>query len=360
MRRDRTTTGILGALIMFGAAAAGFGADPPSIQSAQPGKENSYRASILVSNEEGEAPVIDPLLVNAWGISVSPTGPWWVANNGTGTSTLYDGDGTKHDLEVKVPGAPTGTVFNGGSSFQLTKGAPALFLFASEDGTFSAWNSGTEATVVFSDPESIYKGMAIHGDVLYSTDFGSCEVEAFSGNFFDNTFAEFDTAGGFEDRSIPRGYCPFGIQAVGDSIFVTYAKKDGEDDVPGIGHGFVREFDTDGNLMSKVASRGFLNSPWGVAMAPPDGFGKFSGCLLVGNFGNGKINAYCQSRNGAWHHGGRLWEGRHPLAIDGLWGIGFGNDGLAGPSNVLYFAAGPDEEENGYYGKVEFDPRHCP
>ncbi len=306
MRGYRTTMGVLGALIVFGAAAAAFGADPPSVTT-QPGRQNNYRAEILVSNEEDEAPVIDPLLKNAWGIAASGTGPWWVANNGTGTSTVYQGDGTKVDLEVKVPGAPTGTVFNGGTSFQLTEGAPALFLFASEDGSFSAWNSGTEATEVFRDSESIYKGLAIHGDVLYSTDFASCEVEAFHGNFFDKSFAEFDTAGGFEDDSIPAGYCPFGVQAVGDSIFVTYAKKDGEDDVPGFGHGFVREFDTDGNLTSKVASRGFLNSPWGVAMAPPDGFGKFSGCLLVGNFGNGKINAYCQSSTGEWHHGGRLW-----------------------------------------------------
>lgn len=360
MGTRRRTSGILGALVILGAAAAAYGVDPPSIQPAQHRKANSYKSTILVSNEEDEAPVVDPLLVNAWGIAASSTGPWWVANNGTSTSTVYKGDGTKIDLEVKIPGVPTGVIFNGGNSFQLTEGAPALFIFVSEEGTFSAWNSGNEATAVLRDPESVYKGLAIHGDVLYTTDFASCEVEAYHGNFFDKSFAEFDTAGGFEDDSIPSGYCPFGIQAVGDSIFVTYAKKDGIDDVPGIGHGFVREFDTDGNLVSHVASHGFLNSPWGLAMAPPEGFGKFGGCLLVGNFGNGKINAYCQNNNGEWHHGGRLREGKHPLAIDGLWGIGFGNDGLAGPSNVLYFSAGPDEEENGYYGTVEFDDRRCP
>lgn len=348
------------AALMFGLAAAlAVGQDTATQRH---DRDNSYKSTILVSNEEDEAPVIDPLLKNAWGIAAGgASGPWWVANNATGTSTLYKGDGTKLPLEVTVPGAPTGTVFNGGSSFQLAQGAPALFLFASEDGTISAWNTGTAASVVHSEDGAIYKGLAIHGDVLYSTDFGEgCSVDAFQGNFFDNTFAEFDTAGGFADHSIPSGYCPFGIQTVGDSIFVTYAKKDGEDDVPGIGHGFVREFDPDGNLVSKVATRGFLNSPWGVAMAPPEGFGKFSGCLLVGNFGNGKINAYCQSHSGDWHHAGRLREGRHPLAIDGLWGIGFGNGGQAGPQNVLYFAAGPDEEENGYYGTVEFDDRKCP
>ena len=355
MRSHRTSNGILAALLLLGgaaiAAAQTIGPVPPDVH---PERQNNYRVTILVSNEEDEAPVVDPLLKNAWGIAASSTGPWWVANNGTGTSTLYTGDGAKLGLEVTGLGAPTGIVFNGSDSFQLSPGAPAIFIFVSEDGTFSAWNSGTVGTVVFNEPGSVYKGLAIHGDVLYTTDFTGCEVEAFHGNFFDNTFEEFDTAGGFEDHSIPGGYCPFGIQAVGDSIFVTYAKKDGVDDVPGPGHGFVREFDTDGNLIAKVGSRGPLNSPWGVARAPED-FGKFGGCLLVGNFGNGKINAFCQNHGGQWHFAGRLRACNRAVAIDGLWGIGFGNGASSGDPNVLYFAAGPDEEENGYFGKVEVE-----
>jgi uncharacterized protein (TIGR03118 family) len=319
---------------------------------AQAAEKNSYKATILVTNEDEEAdevPTIDHKLVNAWGIAASPTGPWWVANNGSDSSTLYNGAGVKLGLEVDVPRAPTGEVWYGGSQFLLANNEHAVFMWATESGTLLGWNggSGTTAEVVFTDPGSIYKGLAIHGDTLFTTDFTSCEVEA-----IDGTFEEFDTAGGFEDDTIPAGYCPFGIQAVGDSIFVTYALKSGIDDVAGQGHGFVREFDTDGNLIAAVADHGQLNSPWGVAPAP-SGFGRFGGCLLVGNFGDGTINAYCKDSEDEWHFGGTLRSGKSPIVIDGLWGIGFGNGGAAGDPNVLYFAAGPDEEENGYFGKVE-------
>jgi uncharacterized protein (TIGR03118 family) len=362
MQIHRRPSRVLVALFLSGAAALATGAErarPVKAAAGDPG--NNYKVTILVSNEEGEAPLQDPLLVNSWGIAASGSGPWWVSNNGTGTSTVYRGDGTKLGLQPTVPGAPTGIVFNGSTSFQMADGVPATFIFASEDGTFSAWNStiNADAQVVFSDPGSNYKGLAILGDVLYSTDFASCEVEAFQGNFFTGAatpFTEIDTAGGFEDASIPAGFCPFGIQAVGESIVVTYAKKEGDDDVAGQGNGFVRQFDSDGNLVEKIGSRGLLNSPWGVALAPPD-FGKFGGCLLVGNFGDGRINAFCQNHGGKWHEAGRLSEHRHRLTIDGLWGIGFGNDGLAGPLNVLYFAAGPDDETNGYFGKVEVEGR---
>ncbi len=334
----------LTAVLIFGVS-VGFASAAP---------KNNYQATILVSNEADEAPVQDPLLVNAWGVAASPTGPWWVANNGTGTSTLYTGAGEKRPLEVLVPGAPTGEVFYGGSQFLLSDGQPALFMWASEDGTISGWNGGlgTQAEVVFpesgvGEPGSNYKGLAVHGDTLFTTDFGECKVES-----LDGTFAEFDTAGEFEDDTIPAGYCPFGIQAIGDSIFVTYALKSGDDDVAGQGHGFIREFDTDGNLIAVVADHGQLNSPWGVAQAPAD-FGRFSGCLLVGNFGDGRINAYCKDEEGEWGYGGRLRSDRRDLVIDGLWGIGFGNGASSGPTSTLYFAAGPDEEQNGYFGKVE-------
>jgi len=254
-------------------------------------------------------------------------------------------------LEVDVPGAPTGIVFNTSTQFQLSMGAPARFILVSESGSFLAWNSGTVASEFPVDPESVYKGLAIHGDVLYTTDFTECEVEAFAGNFFDGTFDEFPTAGGFEDGSIPAGFCPFGIQAIGNSIFVTYAPADGDEEVPGQGHGVVREFDADGHLVAKVASHGQLNAPWGLVLAPPN-FGRFSGCLLVGNFGDGEINAYCKNPGG-YHHSGTLRSGNQPLRIDGLWGIGFGNGAGSGPTNVLYFAAGPDDEVNGSFGKIQ-------
>jgi uncharacterized protein (TIGR03118 family) len=358
MKSLRTAGVFLASLTVCGVLAAGDASVRQIAKAASAApvdKQNNYTATILVSNEADEAPLQDPLLVNAWGIAAGgANGPWWVANNGTGTSTVYTGDGAKLGLQPTVPGAPTGMVFNGGNSFRMAADEPAAFIFASEDGTFSAWNGDVNpnAVVVHSEEGAVYKGMAIHGDVLYSTDFAGCSVDAYHGDFFNGSFEEFDTAGGFADSSIHEGFCPFGIQVIGDSVFVSYAKKGGEDDVPGIGHGFVREFDTDGNLVARVGSRGLLNSPWGMAMAPGD-FGRFSGCLIVGNFGDGKLNAFCQNKAGEWHHAGRLRHNHHVLSVDGLWGIGFGNDGLAGPSNVLYFAAGPDDESNGYYGKIE-------
>ena len=332
-----------------------------SIGFASAAQKNSYQATILAGNEDEGFHTMDPKLQNSWGLAASATSPWWVANNGSNSSTLYNGAGDKIPLEVDVPGAPTGEVFYGGDSFKLSNGASARFIWAAEDGTFSAWNgtldmvnSPQHSEIIFSDPEEIYKGLAVHGDVLYTTDFASCEVEAFAGNPNDKTFAEIPTAGGFEDDSIPANYCPFGIQTIGDSIFVTYALKGGDDDLAGQGHGFVREFDTDGNLIAAVADHGQLNSPWGVAMAPSD-FGRFSGCLLVGNFGDGTINAYCKDDEGEWHFGGTLREGKRPIVIEGLWGIAFGHgpDSNSGPSNSLYFTAGPDEEVNGYFGKIE-------
>ena len=236
----------------------------------------------------------------------------------------------------------------------MAAGTPATFLFASEDGTFSAWNSTVDpnAVVVFSDPGSNYKGLAIHGDVLYSTDFAECKVEAFHGNFFDGSFAEFDTAGGFQDQSIPQGFCPFGIRAAGDSIFVTYALKDGDDDVPGIGHGFVRQFDADGNLVARVGSHGLLNSPWGLAMAPED-FGRFGGCLLVGNFGDGKLNAFCQNP-------ARPVALRRPPAPPGSRDLDRRSLGhrlrqrrSRRPARRPVLCRRTRRESNGYYGKIE-------
>jgi uncharacterized protein (TIGR03118 family) len=312
--------------------------------------DNAYQVTILVSNEVGEAPLVDAKLQNAWGIAANATSPWWVANNGTDSSTLYTGAGAKVALEVAVAGAPTGIVAYPptGTQFKLSTGLSARFIFATESGTVLGWRSGSAAEVVFTGPGSIFKGLAIHGDTLFTTDFAECEVETLNG-----AFKPFDSAGGFQDDSIPADYCPFGIQAVGDSIFVTYALRGGLDDVAGVSHGFVRQFDTDGNLVAKVASHGTLNSPWGLAMAP-ENFGKFSGCLLVGNFGDGLINAYCVDKQGEFRPRGRLQQpDGGNVAIDGLWGIGFGNGQASGPTNVLYFAAGPDDEVNGYFGKIE-------
>ena len=319
------------------------------VATAHADNDNSYRSTVLVANLQEDAPLADPLLVNAWGIAASPTSPWWVSDEATDFSTLYTGVGVKVPLEVEVAGGPTGIVWNGGSAFEVAPGFPARFIFATGSGTFLGWNpqvDPTHAVEKFSDPGSIYLGLAIHGDTLYTTDFTECEVEAFDGDWEESEEIE------FEDDTIPAGYCPFGIQAIGDSIFVSYALSGGEEEIAGIGRGVVREFDLEGHLIAEVGSHGRLNAPWGIAMAPDD-FGKFSGCLLVGNFGDGRINAFCKDDEGEWHPAGRLREGRKDLVVEGLWGLGFGNGAGSGPTNVLYFAAGPEEETEGYFGKIE-------
>jgi uncharacterized protein (TIGR03118 family) len=349
-------------LLAFGSASFVFAqghANSPRNTDAVP--TNDYRVTVLVSNEADEAPLVDPLLRNAWGIARSPQSPWWVANNFTSTSTVYTGDGNKiPGLEPSVPGGPTGIVFNGSDSFQLAEGTPAAFLFASLDGTFSAWNGGVNpnAIVVHNSPGSVYTGLAIHGNTLYTTDFAECHVEAFRGNFFDDSFDEVELSGDFPPVDVPAGYCPFNVKAIGSSVYVTYAKvgEDGDEE-HGVGLGFVRQFDTNGNFVASVASHGPLNAPWGIAKAPAD-WGRFSSCLLIGNFGDGMISGWCPGKKNPTNYrfGGMLRDKGPKIVIDGLWGLGFGNGHAAGPTNVLFFAAGPDDEVNGYFGKIVFHP----
>ncbi len=330
---------------------------------------NSYVVTNLVSDQPGVALHTDPNLVNAWGLATAASRPWWVADNGTDVSTLYDGGGTPFPaagpLVVKVKGAPTGVVANTGPGFVVShegQAGPAFFVFSTESGTIRAWNP----TVGTSTPPStrsfrvagragagaIYKGLALastpSGDVLYATDFHNGRVDA-----FDSSFDRIRMPGAFRDPDIPERYAPFGIQNVGGTIFVTYARQDAarEDDVPGAGHGFVDMFDTSGTLLGRVATRGALNSPWGLAMAPA-GFGKFGGDLLVGNFGNGKIHAFALGAGGA-QPAGTLRSGGDPIVIDGLWALQFGNGTVAGPTDTLFFTAGPDDESHGLFGSIE-------
>jgi uncharacterized protein (TIGR03118 family) len=330
--------------------------------------QNSYTVTPLQSDTGVGGSTVDSNLVNGWGIAALPASPWWVANNGTDTSTLYRGDGTKVPLTVSVPGGPTGIVANTvATDFVVTVGAAsggARFIFANEAGEIRGWNptvpaGGSTVTEVGSatDDGAIYKGLAIGTSggqqYLYATDFHNAKVEV-----YDSTFAEQDWDGAFVDPGIPAGYAPFGIQNLNGMIFVTYAKQDAdaEDEIAGAGFGYVSAFGTDGSFMGRVASRDALNAPWGLAWAPASGFGKFSGDLLVGNFGDGRINAFAWTSDG-WEARGHLkTANHHPLVIDGLWGIGFGNGAAAGPTTTLYFAAGPDDESHGVYGKVEFNP----
>jgi uncharacterized protein (TIGR03118 family) len=320
-------------------------------------EQNSYTVTPLVSDQPGVAPVLDANLVNGWGLTSSSSSPWWVADNGTSKSTLYNGNtGQPVPLVVSVgvDSGPTGAVFNGGSGFVVQQGAaaaPARFIFDGEDGVIRGWNPTVDATNAVAspatgDPGAIYKGLAIANGMLYATDFHNGVVDVFDGSW--------KLVDQFTDPLLPAGYAPFGIQAIDSQIFVTFAKQDAdaEDEVAGQGLGFVDVFDTSGNLAARVAQHGQLNAPWGLAHAP-SGFGRFGGDLLVGNFGDGTINAYEHQANGRFEFRGQLREeGGRPVAIDGLWALEFGNGANAGPVDTLFFTAGPDDEMHGLFGRI--------
>jgi uncharacterized protein (TIGR03118 family) len=335
------------AAALLAVAAAVLAAATPAAE------RNAYVLHNLVSDGSAPADHTDPNLVNAWGLTSLPGSPWWVADNGTDVSTLYGADGTPRPLVVSVPNAPTGAVSNTGSSFVVGSG-PALFLFATEEGKILGWNMsvGTTAQVVVdeSGDDAIFKGLAIAGDRLYATDFHNGKVDV-----FDGSFGEVDVPGAFVDPTSPAGFAPFGIQNVGGNIFVTYAKQDAdrEDDVAGQGLGFVDEFDTSGALIARVAQHGQLNSPWGLAMAPAD-FGRFGGDLLVGNFGDGQITAFELGPNGGFEPRGQLRSADGGvLTIDGLWALQFGKGAANnGPTDTLFFTAGPDDETHGLFGTI--------
>ena len=332
---------------------------------AQHGK-TGYLQHNLVSDGAISADHIDANLVNAWGIAFNPFGFVWVANNGTGTSTLYDGDGNPQSLVVNIPtptadsgGNPTGIVFNASSGFVVTTttgSGPSRFIFVTEDGVVAGWSPSADVThavmaVDNSASGAIYKGVALsgggNGQLLYATDFHNNKVDV-----FDSTFAPATLAGTFTDNTLPAGFAPFGIQAIGGDIYVTYALQDADakDELHGKGLGYVDVYDPNGNLIRRVASRGVLNAPWGMALAPA-GFGELSHSLLIGNFGDGHINAFDPFRGVPL--GALLSPDHNAIAIDGLWGIAFGNGFDNQPVNTLFFAAGPNDEADGLYGRID-------
>jgi len=330
------------------------------------GPSQFYAQHNLVSDGFVPADHINPDVVNAWGLVAGPTTPWWIVDNGTGKSTLYNVATGTFPLTVTVPGVggeqgnPTGIVFNGGSGFVINNGAgtsAARFIFASEDGTISAFRGVPVVTVVPNAQApahgAIYKGLAIdsdtNGQFLYATDFHNGAVD-----IFDASFHAVTISGAFTDPTLPAGFAPFGIQNINGTIYVTYAlqDEDKEDDVAGPGNGFVDAFTTSGAFISRVASMGELNSPWGLALAPPD-FGRFSGDLLIGNFGDGRIHAF-RLEDGEFKAVGLLHSAAgKPIQIDGLWALQFGHGASAnGPTNTLFFTAGPAEEEHGLFGSI--------
>jgi uncharacterized protein (TIGR03118 family) len=319
--------------------------------------KTTFRQTNLVSDVPGMATFTDPNLKNPWGISAGPTTPMWVSDNGAGVTTLYRGDGSKVPLTVVIPpgagapagalGTPTGTVFNGNAAaFRGDR-----FLFATEDGTIAGWQptygtvARTEVDNSLPPPGAVYKGLAIgataSGARLYATNFRSARVDVFDSNFA--------PAGSFTDPKIPSNYAPFNVQNLGGVLYVTFAMRDasGHDDVAGQGHGFVDAFDIGGNLIRRLISHGRLDSPWGLAIAPAS-FGDFAGDLLVGNFGDGRINAYTVDKGN--FRGVLSRANGAPIMIDGLWALFVGNS-TANP-NAVYFTAGINAEADGLFGAI--------
>jgi len=339
-----------------------------------------YQQTNLVSDLPNIATFQDPNLLNPWGLSHGPTTPWWVSDNGAGVATLYNGQGQAFPLAsplvVTIPppagspagttAAPTGNVFNGTSGFVVSENGlsgPSLFMFATEDGTISGWNRTVDVTHAILEVDrstvgagAVYKGLAIaslaSGTFIYATNFRFGTVEMFNSSFH--------LVGSFTDSKLANTcplpnqcYAPFGIQNIGGKLFVTFALQNAEkhDDVSGPAHGFVDVFDTSGNLIQRLILHGRLNSPWGLALAPAD-FGLFSNALLVGNFGNGRINAY--DLNTGEFLGQLRDQANTPITIDDLWALGFGNDANAGLHNELFFTAGINDEADGLFGKITF------
>jgi len=331
----------------------------------------SYLQTNIVSDVKGTAQVTDPKLINPWGIVAGPGTPFWIADNRAGVSTLYTGTGASFagaPASVAIPaaagsgsaaGAATGVVFNGSPSFIVRQSAasgPSLFLFATENGTIAGWGPAANAASAIiavdrSAEGAVYKGLAIATSgsqtLLYAANFRENSVDVFDGNF-----QPVVKVGGFTDSMIPDGFAPFNVANLNGKLYVTYAKQNDakHDDVAGAGNGYVDVYDLNGTLISRLITRGALDSPWGVALAPAS-FGKFGNDLLVGNFGDGKINAF-DPISGKLLGSLNDQHGK-TLQIDELWGLAFGNGPNAGDANTLFFTAGTGDQKHGLFGSLQ-------
>ena len=347
-------------LILISMAADTFAQNEPFMQ--------HYKRTNLVSDIEGIATVTDPNLVNPWGLSRGSATPWWVADNGTGVSTLYSGTGSIVPLVVTIPtsdpkgqtGNPTGTVFNAGTGFEVKKGFPAVFLFVTEDGTISGWNPSVNqkrAIIKVNEKEnSIFKGATIATinvpsvgaqSYLYAADFLQGRLQIYDSNFQHVPAMEAQ----FNDDQLPAGFAPFNVQNIGGNIFVAYAMQDSdkEDEVAGAGLGYVDVFSPQGKLLLRLQHGPWFNAPWGLVQASSD-FGTHSHDILVGQFGSGQILSF-NAVTGKFKGWLRNTSNQN-IKIDGLWALSFGNDGPAGPATTLFFTAGPDHEQHGLFGTI--------
>jgi uncharacterized protein (TIGR03118 family) len=368
-----------------GAYSGGGGGSSAMSASLTVNAASAFTAKNLVADTSGtSATTVDPNLVNPWGLVFAPTAPVWIANNHSETSTLYDGNGAPipagTPLVVQLaasPGGvafdPTGIVFNSTTDFKVSTAggtpAPAAFIFSGEGGMIAGWARSVDAThaiTMFTDAGgAVYKGLAVgnngSGNFLYATDFHNNKIDVFDATYIKQATSASSFT--FVDPTLPVGYAPFGIQAIQASstaavqLYVAYAMQQGpdnHDNSSGAGLGIVDIFDLKGGFIKRlVTTGGALNAPWGLALAPAD-FGTLSKMLLVGNFGDGKINAYDPS-SGTFI--GAVTDATGTAFVSpGLWGIAFGNDAVSQPHNTLYFTAGPNDEANGIYGRIDLNP----
>lgn len=317
----------------------------------------SYEQVNLVANVSGFGNArIDPNLSNAWGIAVGPTGAFWISSTEKGLTVIYDREGAQLLAPISIPfqgipnaGSPTGVIYNGTTEFLIpANNEVSKFIYASEDGTLTAWSSGTSAiTVANRSTTAVYKGLAIASDgganFLYAANFKEGKIDV-----FDKTFT-YITTKPFLDPNIPAGFAPFNIQNIGGELYVTYAKQeapDNEDDQRGLGNGYINIFNPNGTLIKRFASQGSLNSPWGIVRAPI-GFGLGANTILVGNFGDGYINVF--ESNGTYR--GQLKNNGTLISIEGLWALYFPHNNIpSGDQNHLFFTAGPNDEDDGLFG----------
>ena len=320
-----------------------------------------YQEVRLVADTAGYgAGRIDTNLRNAWGIAIGPTGNLWIAANGKNVAVVYDRNGATQRVPIVIAtsnsaesASPTGLVYNATSDFVIpATGEVSKFIFAGEDGTLFAWSSGDSAKKVADRSASgaVYKAVTIANEgaanFLYVANFKGSKIDVFDQNF------NYVTNKPFSDPTIPAGFAPFNIENINGKLYVTYAKQkgpDNEDDEAGLGNGYVNIFNTNGTLVKRFASAGLLNSPWGIAKAP-SGFGQFKNSILIGNFGNGRINAF--DSTGVFL--GQLEDNGTTIVVEGLWAITFPKNNIpAGNQNQFFFTAGPNDEEDGIFGYIQ-------
>jgi uncharacterized protein (TIGR03118 family) len=367
-----------GRILLVALAAAVAIAIAPRLPSALAAVTPTFTQTNLVSDVPGMAGRTDPNLVNPWGMALGVNSGIWISDNGSGKAPSYDGtgqpipSGSPQVVTIPAPGngghsSPTGIATNDTTGFVISAGGksgPSIELFATEDGTIAGWNGSVNPTnaviaVDNSATGAVYKGLALgftnSGAFLFASNFHAGTIDV-----FDSTFQPVRTHGMFMDPGLPAGYAPFGISIINANVYVTYALQDAakKDDTPGAGHGFLNVFDTKGNLVKRFTSQGQLNSPWGMAWAPFEGFGNFNNALFVGNFGDGSINAF-DFDSGAFL-GTVSGSGGTPIKIPGIWALQFGLGVAGASSSALFFTAGIALEQHGLFGTVTVNPSSLP